>query len=71
MPGPHNADVRGNSGLIRVWRIAADETAWLLLFLTVSGICLGVALRAERRVGLLLFLAGAVTFWGLVYAIAA
>jgi hypothetical protein len=71
MPGPHNADVRGNSGLIRVWRIAADATAWLLLFLTVSGIYLWVALRAERRVGLLLILAGAVTFWGLVYAIAA
>jgi hypothetical protein len=71
MPGPHNADVRGNSGLIRLWRIAADATAWLLLFLTVSGIYLWVALRAERRVGLWLILAGAVTFWGLVYAIAA
>jgi hypothetical protein len=71
MPGPHNADVRGNSGLIRMWRIAADATAWLLLFLTVSGIYLWVVLRAERRVGLLLILTGAVTFWGLVYAIAA
>ena len=71
MPGPHNADVRGNSWLIRAWRIMADATAYLLLFITVSGIYLWVALRAERRVGFLLLLAGAVTFWGLVYAVAA
>ena len=41
------------------------------LFITVSGIYLWVALKAERRVGLVLVLAGAITFWGLVYAIAA
>lgn len=71
MPGPHNADVRGNSGLVRLWRIVADATAYLLLFITISGIYLWVALRAERRIGLLLLLAGAATFWGLVYAVAA
>lgn len=71
MPGPHNTDVRGNSWLIRAWGILADATAYLLLFITVSGIYLWVALRAERRVGFLLLLAGAVTFWGLVYAVAA
>jgi hypothetical protein len=71
MPGPHNADVRGNSRLMQAWRVVADATAWLLLFITVSGIYLWVAVRAERRTGLLLFLAGAVTFWGLVYVVAA
>jgi hypothetical protein len=71
MPGPHNADVRGNSGLIRWWRLAADATAWLLLFITMSGIYLWVALRAERRVGTVLIVTGALTFWGLVYALAA
>jgi hypothetical protein len=71
MPGPHNADLRGNSRLIRLWRIGADATAYLLLFVTISGIYLWVVLRAERRVGLLFLLAGAVTFWGLVYAVAA
>ena len=30
-----------------------------------------VTLKAERRVGLVLIVAGAITFWGLVYAIAA
>ena len=71
MPGPHNADLRGNSGLIRAWRILADGTAYVLLFITVSGIYLWVTLKAERRIGLVLIGAGAVTFWGLVYVIAA
>ena len=71
MPGPHNADVRGNSPLIRGWRAFADATAYLTLFVTVSGIYLWVALKAERRVGIVLVLAGAITFWGLVYAVAA
>ena len=70
MPGPHNADVRGNSRFMRVWRSLADVTAYLLLFITVSGIYLWTALRAERRVGLALMLAGAATLGGLVYAIA-
>jgi hypothetical protein len=71
MPGPHNVDVRGNSRLMRAWRVLADATAYLFLFITISGIYLWVALKAERRVGLLLMLAGAGTFWGLVYVIAA
>ena len=71
MPGPHNVDVRGNSGLMRAWHMLADATVYVLLFITLSGIYLWVALRAERRIGLALMLAGAVTFGGLVYAIAA
>jgi hypothetical protein len=71
MPGPHNVDVRGNSRLMRAWRVLADATVYLLLFITLSGIYLWTALRAERRIGLVLTLAGAVTFGGLVYVIAA
>jgi hypothetical protein len=71
MPGPHNADLRGNSRLIRIWHLGADATVYLLLFITISGIYLWAVLRAERRVGLLLLLAGACTFWALVYAVAA
>jgi hypothetical protein len=71
MPGPHNADMRGNSRAIRLWRVLADTTVYLLLFITLSGIYLWVALKAERRVGVILVVAGAVTFWGLVYAVAA
>jgi hypothetical protein len=71
MPGPHNVDVRGNSPFMRAWRVLADATAYLFLFITLSGIYLWVALRAERRVGLALILAGAGSFGGLVYAIVA
>ncbi len=71
MPGPHNVDVRGNTPLMRWWRLLADATVYLSLFITVTGIYLWVALKAERRVGLALVLAGAITFWGLVYPIAA
>jgi hypothetical protein len=71
MPGPHNVDVRGNSRIMRLWRVLADATVYLLLFITLSGIYLWTALRAERRIGLMLILAGAVTFGGLVYVIAA
>jgi hypothetical protein len=70
MPGPHNADVRGNSGLIKAWKVFADATAYLLLFLTLSGIYLWAALRSERRIGLVLILAGALSFFGLMYGIA-
>ena len=71
MPGPHNVDVRGNSGLVRAWSILADATAYLLLFLTLSGLYLWAVLKAERRIGLALISAGALTFLGLVYAITA
>jgi hypothetical protein len=71
MPGPHNVDVRGNSWAMGAWRVLADATAYLLLFITISGIYLWVALKAERRIGLFLMLAGAGTFFGLAYAIAA
>ena len=71
MPGPHNVDVRGNSLMMRAWRFLADATVYLLLFITLSGIYLWTALRAERRIGFVLILAGAVTFGGLVYVLAA
>jgi hypothetical protein len=62
MPGPHNVDVRGNSPLVRWWRVLADTTAYLTLFISVSGIYLWVALKADRRMGFGLVLAGAITF---------
>lgn len=70
-PGPHNADVRGNDSLVRSWRVAADGTVYAFVFVTLSGVYLWAALKAERRTGALLLAAGAATFFGLVYAIAA
>lgn len=53
---------RGNSRLMRAWRVVADATAYVLLFITISGIYLWVALKAERRIGVALMLTGAITF---------
>jgi hypothetical protein len=69
MPGPHNVAIRGNWRWIRVWKWFADATIYLTLFISVSGIYLWYALKAERRIGLTLLTAGAATFLGLIYAV--
>lgn len=69
MPGPHNVELRGNALFMRLWRVLADATAYVLVFVTVSGVYLWTALRAERRIGLALLLAGAVSFYALVHAV--
>ena len=58
-PGPHNVNLRGNAAFMRVWRVVADGTVYLFLFITVSGIYLWASLRAERRIGIALLFAGA------------
>jgi hypothetical protein len=69
MPGPHNLAIRGNWIGTRAWGWLADATVFLLLFLTVSGIYLWYAIRAERRIGVALLTAGAVSFFGLIYVV--
>jgi hypothetical protein len=71
MPGPHNVAVRGNATYIRVWRWLADATVYLLLFLSASGVYLWAVLKSERRIGLALLGAGAVSLGGLVFALVA
>lgn len=68
-PGPHNAAIRGNWIWTRVWRWLADTTISLTMFISVSGIYLWYALKAERRVGLVLLTTGAASFFGLIYAV--
>jgi hypothetical protein len=68
-PGPHLANIRMNWPWMRVWFWMADATVYLLLFITVSGLYLWYGLRAQRKVGLGLLVAGAVSFFGLVYGI--
>jgi hypothetical protein len=55
---------------MRVWRVPADATVYLLMFITISGLYLWVSLRAERKIGIALLCAGACSFLGLVYVIA-
>ena len=69
MPGPHNANIRGNWIWTRIWKPFADATIYLTLFISITGIYLWYAIRAERRVGIALLAAGAVTFFGLIYAV--
>ncbi|MFN7993348.1 MAG: PepSY-associated TM helix domain-containing protein [Bryobacteraceae bacterium] len=68
-PGPHLAAIRGNWSMTRVWRWLADATVYLLLFISVSGIYLWMVLRAERKIGLALMAAGALSFLGIVYGL--
>jgi|SRR5581483_1819739 len=69
LPGPHLSAIRMNWFMIRAWRWLADATAYLLLFISVSGIYLWIVLRAERRTGLILISMGAFSFFGIVYAL--
>ena len=67
MPGPHNVAIRGNWIGTRLWRVLADATIYLLLFISVSGVYLWWAVKAERRIGLTLLATGMATSFGLVY----
>lgn len=71
MPGPHNAAIRGNWLLTRAWGWMADATAYLLLFLSATGVFLWSVIRAERKAGLLCLGSGALSFVLLVLALVA
>src|SRR6266542_6658103 len=68
-PGEHAPAIRMNWFYMKAWRWLADSTAYLILFISVSGIYLWYVLRAERRVGFVLLFAGALAFFGLAYAL--
>ena len=70
IPGPHNADIRGNWIWTRAWRWLADATVYLLLFISATGLYLWFAIKAERRIGLVLIGAGAASFSAFLYALA-
>jgi hypothetical protein len=69
-PGQHLADIRGNWLPMRIWGWAADATVYLVLLTSVSGVYLWMMLRPERRPGMAMLIAGAVSFFGMVYALA-
>ena len=68
-PGEHAPAIRMNWFYLQAWRWLADTTAYLILFISVSGIYLWYVLRAERRVGFVLLFAGGLSFFGLAYAL--
>jgi hypothetical protein len=69
MPGQHNANMRGNSGFMKVWRALADVVVYLLLFLTVSGVFLWYFLKVERTLGIYAITLGVLLFFGLLLLI--
>jgi hypothetical protein len=71
MPGPHNANIRGNWLFTRLWGWLADGTVYLLLFLTASGVYLWTILKADRRTGLRVLAAGVLSFMAILFAIIA
>ena len=68
-PGQHGPNIRMNWIYMKVWRGLADATVYLILFISVSGVYLWYVLRAERAVGLVLLVAGALSFFGMVYGL--
>ncbi|MHB8523726.1 MAG: PepSY-associated TM helix domain-containing protein [Limisphaerales bacterium] len=68
-PGQHGPDIRMNWFYMKAWRWMADATVYLILFISVSGIYLWYVLRAERTVGWILLFAGALSFFGMAYAL--
>lgn len=68
-PGQHGPDIRMNWIYMKAWRWFADATVYLILFISVSGVYLWYVLRAERTVGFILLVAGALSFFGMTYAL--
>jgi hypothetical protein len=52
MPGQHNAKMRGNSVLMKAWRVATDVFVYFVLFASATGVFLWYFLRPERRLGI-------------------
>lgn len=71
MPGPHNANIRGNWVITKLWGWFADATVYLVLFLTASGVYLWTALKADRRAGLMFLGAGMLSFIAIFVAVVA
>ena len=68
-PGPHGPEIRMNWTYMRAWRWLADATVYLILFISVSGVYLWYVLRGERRIGVILLVAGGLLFFGRTYAL--
>jgi hypothetical protein len=69
-PGGHTPTLSMNWFPMRVWWWLSDTTAYLTLFITVSGLYLWYVLRAERRIGYIFLGTGTLLFFGLAYVVA-
>lgn len=69
-PGGHTPTLSMNWFPMRAWRWLSDTTAYLTLFITMSGVYLWYVLRAERRIGYVLLATGTLVFFALAYVVA-
>jgi hypothetical protein len=68
-PGPHTPNFRMNWFYMKAWSCMSDATVYLIMFISISGVYLWYVLRNERKVGFILLSAGALSFFGLAYAV--
>ena len=68
-PGQHGPGIRMNWFYMKAWSWMADATVYLILFISVSGVYLWYVLRGERRIGVILLVAGGLLFFGRTYAL--
>lgn len=68
-PGPHLVQLRKNWWPMQIWAWLADGTVLLMSFTLTTGLLWWWLLRTDRRPGLWLLGAGAITFLGMIYAL--
>jgi len=58
MPGPHNANIRGNWIYTKIWASSVDFFVVFLLFSSITGITLWYYFKNERIIGLMALIIG-------------
>jgi len=66
MPGPHNANIRGNWIYTKIWKSLVDISVIFLLFSSITGITLWFYFKSERTIGLIALLIGFLSIASLV-----
>ena len=66
MPGPHNANIRGNWIYTKIWKSLVDFSVVFLLVSSISGITLWYYFKSERTIGLMALLIGFLSIASLV-----
>lgn len=66
MPGPHNANIRGNWIYTKIWESSVDFFVLCLFFSSITGITLWYYLKNERNIGLIALLVGFLSIASLV-----
>ncbi len=66
MPGPHNANIRGNWIYTKIWALSVDFFVVFLLFSSITGITLWYYFKNERAIGLIALLIGFLSIVSLI-----